>query len=77
MEEVIARFPDLGTKIFDHLNNEDLQNCLKVSRSWNTFIYSQKSYWIRIIKKFVKESNNYKQNVRRLESEIALYLHVL
>ena len=49
MKNVLLRFPHLGQQIFQILDNQDLNKCLKVSRYCKTFIEDQKFFWIRRI----------------------------
>jgi ankyrin repeat protein len=66
MEEVLSRFPHLGVKIFVQLIDKDLQNCQKVSTSWNTFINNQRFSSIRIIKNHIKKVNkNYNASPKK------------
>ena len=57
MDEIFLRFPHVGIQIMDNLNDKDLQRCCYVSQSWNNFVKSEKFWWIRIIKRIVKELN--------------------
>ena len=49
IKNVLLRFPHLGQQIFQILDNQDLNKCLKVSRYCKTFIEDQKFFWIRRI----------------------------
>ena len=49
LEEVCTRFPHLGVKIFDILDNKSLGTCKKVSPKLSDFIGNQKFYWIHMI----------------------------
>ena len=49
MEEVLARFPHLGDKIFQNLNSHTLIRCKEVNRSWENFIKFEKSCYLHII----------------------------
>ena len=49
IKNVLLRFPHLGQQIFQILDNQDLNKCLKVSRYCKTFIEDQKFFWIRKI----------------------------
>ena len=42
MDEVILRFPHLGVQIFQELDVGSLLNCKQVSRSWKSFIETEK-----------------------------------
>ena len=56
MEEVLLRFSHLGEGIFDLLDEENLQKCRKVGRTWKRFVEdpNQKLLRIQIIKKYEK-----------------------
>ena len=56
MEEILKRFPQIGEKIFLQLNDDDLQNCRRINKSWKNFIDnpSQKQVCIRIIQGYEK-----------------------
>ena len=58
MEELLLRFPDIGEVIFDLLDEESLQNCREVCRTWKNFIEdpNQKFLWIHIITSYEKYS---------------------
>ena len=49
MEEVLARFPYLGDKIFQNLDSYSLIRCKEVSRTWENFMKVEKSCYLRII----------------------------
>ena len=55
--DILTRLPHIGEQIFESLDNLSLMRCKKISRSCYDFINEQKFLSIRIIKKFVKESN--------------------
>ena len=50
MEEVLLRFPHIGKKIFEELDNERLMKCREVNESWRGFIDGEKIVPFRIIK---------------------------
>ena len=56
MEEVLIRFPQIGEKIFNFLDEKSLQNCKRVTKTWKNFIEdpSQKLLCIRFIKNYEK-----------------------
>ena len=49
MEEVLARFPHLGDKIFQNLDSYSLIRCKEASRTWGNFMKVEKSCYLRII----------------------------
>ena len=50
MEEILMRFPHIGEKFFEELDNKSLAICRRADRSWKTFIDDQKFPWIRKIR---------------------------
>ena len=52
MEEVLSRFPHLGEKIFEELDNQVLTNCRTICKSWKDFIDQNKVVQFRIVKKY-------------------------
>ena len=59
MEEVLLRFPQIGKKIFEELNNQSLMNCRKVNESWRKFIDGEKTVSFRIIKVYTNVPDTY------------------
>ena len=53
MEIVLKRFPNLGKKIINLLDDQSLVQSRKVSRRLKNFVDQEKTIWIRIIKKRV------------------------
>ena len=51
-EWIFARFPHVGKKIFEDLDNKNLTNCREVCKSWQTFIDNENITWNRILMKF-------------------------
>ena len=49
MEEIFLRFPHIGEKIIDQLDNTNLTNCRLVDLFWRKSIDNQKFLWMRII----------------------------
>ena len=41
MDKVIQMFPELAKEIFNQLDDEDLVDCLVVSRSWSFFVKNE------------------------------------
>ena len=50
MDNICIRFSHLSERIFDSLDNENLNNCKEASRFWFHFLDGQKFVQIRIIK---------------------------
>ena len=70
MGEIFSRFPHVGIQILDNLNDKDLQRCCYVSHSWNNFVKSEKFWWMRIIKRIVKELNQNYTDCPRIWSQM-------
>ena len=59
MADLILRFPHIVERILDELNNCDLANCRKLSKSLRKFIDMQKLPWIRMIKKYSRSQTEF------------------
>ena len=55
--DMLLRLPHIGAQIFDSMDNSSLLKCKEASRPWYDFINEQKFSWVRMIQKYVKESN--------------------
>ena len=51
MEELLLRFPHIGIKIFEELDNQNVTLCRTVTTSWKSFIDGEKAFWIRKIQR--------------------------
>ena len=49
MEEVLLRFPHIGEQVFEELGDQNLIQCLSVSRNWKNILEDCKFLWIRMI----------------------------
>ena len=58
MEEVLSRFPHLGEKIFEELDNQVLTNCRTICKSWKDFIDENKIVVFRIVKNYTECSDS-------------------
>ena len=38
MEEIFLRFPHIGERIFEEIDNRTITKCREVTKSWNTFL---------------------------------------
>ena len=80
MEEVLLRFPHIGEQIFEELGDQNLIQCLTVSRNWKNLLEDCKFLWIRMIlgisnpvtrvnyyksKRILKKSNS--QDVKKMQ----------
>lgn len=52
LNRVLDRFPSLGVKIFDQLDNQNLTKCKEIDNSLNEFLKENKVLWMRMIKKY-------------------------
>ena len=59
------RFPELGTIIFCHVNDQSLVTSKKVGKRWRAFISQQKSVWIRMIEKHTGKTNTFSEDWRK------------
>ena len=55
--DMLLRLPHIGAQIFDSVDNSSLLKCKEASRPWYDFINEQKFSWVRMIQKYIKESN--------------------
>ena len=69
MEEVLLRFPHLGQKIFDQLDQESLKNCTEVNPSWRKYIVDEKSHFKTLIRSYTNCSN---ENLKQVLQTISL-----
>ena len=80
MEEVLLRFPHIGEQVFEELGDQNLIQCLSVSRNWRNLLEDCKFLWIRMIlgtsnpvnrvnyyksKRMLKKSNS--QDVKKMQ----------
>lgn len=49
MEDLLMRFPHLGAKVFECLDNEAVVMCKSVGRTLNVFLDNEKIIWIRFL----------------------------
>jgi hypothetical protein len=68
MEEVLLRFPHIGKKIFEELDNGSLMKCREVNESWRGFIDGEKTLPFRIIKSLTNVPDSYlKKNFGKVD----------
>ena len=72
MEEVLLRFPLLGQKICEHLDNQNLTTCTEVSRNWERFLKNEKFFWIRKVEKLI---NSTKTDLENLYEDLGSFFH--
>ena len=62
------RFPHIGIKIFEELDNQNVTLCRTVTTSWKSFIDGKKFFWIRKLERYISIS---KEDIKDLwKSEI-------
>ena len=75
MEELSNRFPHLASNI---LNDQSLFNCKESSREMNSFIVSEKFFWIRIIRNYrgnlVEFKESWKKTINKLSVDFVMEL---
>ena len=49
MEDLLTRFPHLGEKVFECLDNEAVAMCKSVGRTLNVFLDNEKILWVRFL----------------------------
>ena len=72
MEKILIRFPTVGLEIFKQLDNQNLTNCKKVSRSWNYLLSQNKLMWIRMIKKYQENHLEFKDDWKTVMARVPL-----
>ncbi len=72
MEEILLRFPHIGIKIFEELDNRNLRKCQELNRSCKQFIDDEKMLLARHFKKFLNPAKSFKRALRTssVETEI-------
>ena len=67
MEEVFLRFPHLGQKMFDHLDQGSLKICTEVNESWRKYIVDERIHFKTLIRSYTNCSNkNLKQVLKTI-----------
>ena len=83
MEEVFLRFPHLGQKIFDQLDQASLKICTEVNQSWRKFIEDEKIHFKTLIRSYTYCSNeNLKQvlqtnSLKTLANDVFLVFNIV
>ena len=65
MEQVLARFPHLGDKIFQNLNSHTLVRCKEASRTCENFMKAEKSGYLRIIQWYTNYSTSLMKKIAK------------
>ena len=78
MEELSNRFPHLASNILIEINDESLFNCKESSREMNSFIVSEKFFWIRIIQNYrgnlVEFKESWKKTINKSSVDFVMEL---
>ena len=61
MEDFILRFPLVGRKIFNKLDDQDLTKVKTLTRFLNHHLGKDKSFWKRILKKYEWNHEKFKE----------------
>ena len=72
MEELSNRFPHLASNILIEINDESLFNCKESSREMNSFIVSEKFFWIRIIRNYRGNLVEFKESWKKTINKSAV-----
>ena len=74
MNELLARFPDVGQTIFEYLDDESLKQSREVCKPWNSFISQTPFYWNRMTKYYIggqqEFSDEWKKSFKKIPVEI-------
>ena len=75
MNQVLARFPDVGQTIFEYLDDESLKQSREVCKPWNSFISQTPFYWNRMTKYYIggqqEFSDEWKKSFKKIPVEIS------
>ena len=78
MEELSNRFPHLASNILNEINDQSLFDCKESSREMNSFIVSEKFFWIRIIwnyrENFVEFKESWKKTINKSSVDFVMEL---
>ena len=66
LEELCLRFPFVSRSVFKNLDNESLIKCKTSGRIMNSCINNERSYWIRILKKWNKNFQEFSESWKRV-----------
>ena len=66
MENILARFPDVGETVLGQVDDKSLVLCRGVSRIWKNFTDQQKTIWIRKIEKFIGQRNTFSDDWKKV-----------
>ena len=66
MGKILARFPDVGEKILDQIDDKSLVLCRGVSKIWKNFTEQQKIIWIRKIEKYIGQRSTFSDDWKKV-----------
>ena len=72
MENICRRCPFLGELILNNLDNQSLINCKKASRDLSEFLESERFFWIRILRTYRKNFNEFKEDWKEVIKKTSL-----
>ena len=61
MEDLILRFPHISKQIFANLCNQDLTKSREVCKLWCQSIDTEKTLWLRRIKEYIPDPQEFHQ----------------
>ena len=61
MEDFVLRFPRVGRRIFNKLNNQDIAKFKEVSKVLSSFLEKDRSFWIRLLQKYGENHATFKE----------------
>ena len=67
MEELLLRFPHIGIKVLEELDNKNVTLCRTVTTSWKSFIDGKKVFWIRKLQRYISISKEDIKDLLKLE----------
>ena len=70
LNRVLDRFPSLGKKIFNQLDNQNLTKCKTTARSFNEFLKNDKVLWTRMIKKYNVSHQEFKDDWKSVMEKV-------
>ena len=72
METILARFPHLGKIVFNNLDNQSLINLKEASRDVSEFMENDRFFWIRILKRYRKNFDKFKESWKEVTKKTPL-----
>ena len=72
MENILARFPHLGKLVFNNIDNQSVINLKEASRDVSEFMEIDRFFWIRILKKYGKNFDKFKESWKEVTKKTPL-----